>query len=71
MLKNKFRSIKQNLHLSDNKNLELMDMFAKLRPFFNILNGTFSQFGFFSNNLSIAEEMVSYFGRHSCKIMCL
>jgi DNA excision repair protein ERCC-6 len=68
MSRNKFKTIKQNLHLSDNKNLDLTDKFAKLRPFFNKLNEKFSQFGIFSHNLSIDEEMVPYFGRHSCKM---
>ncbi|CAI6377591.1 unnamed protein product [Macrosiphum euphorbiae] len=68
MSRNKFKNIKQNLHLSDNKNLDLTDKFAKVRPFFNILNEKFSQFGIFSHNLSIDEEMVPYFGRHSCKM---
>lgn len=68
MSRNKFKNIKQNVHLSDNKNLDLTDNFAKLRPFFNILNEKLSQFGIFSHNLSIDEEMVPYFGRHSCKM---
>lgn len=42
MLKNKFKNIKQNLHLSDNKNLDFTDKFAKLRPVFNILIEKFS-----------------------------
>lgn len=68
MSRNKFKNIKQNLHLSDNKNLDLTNKFTKLRPFFIILNEKFSQFGIFSHNLSIDEEMVPYFGRHSCKM---
>lgn len=68
MSRNKITTIKQNLHLFDNKNLDLTDKFAKLRPFFSILNEKFSQFGIFNHNLSIDEEMVPYFGRHSCKM---
>lgn len=68
MSRNKFRSIKKNLHLADN--LDPSDKFSKLRPFFDQLNQKFMQFGIFSHNLSIDEEMVPYFGRHSCK-MCI
>lgn len=58
MSRNKFKTIKPNLHLSDNKNLDFTNKFAKLRPFFNILNEKFSQFRIFSHNLSIDEVMV-------------
>lgn len=35
MSRNKFDSIKQNLHLSDNEQLDKFDKFAKVRPIFN------------------------------------
>lgn len=68
MSRNQFRSIKQNLHLCDNKDLDKSDKFAKLRPLIDALNKKFLQFGIFSNYLSIDEEMVPYFGRHSAKM---
>jgi len=68
MSRNRFRYIKKNLHLADNRNLDSSDTFSKLRPFFNLLNQKFIQFGIFTHNLSIDEEMVPYFGRHSCKM---
>lgn len=68
MSRNTFLSIKQNIHLSDNNNLDQNDKFAKLRPIFDIINEKYLQFGIFSHNLSIDEEMVPYFGRHSCKM---
>lgn len=68
MSRNKFKNIKQNLHLSDNSKLDKNDRFSKLRPFFDIVNEKFMQFDVFAFNLSIDEQMVPYFGRHSCKM---
>lgn len=66
--RNKFKNIKKNLHLSDNSNLDKTDKFAKLRPFFKRINQKYLQFGIFAHHLSIDEEMVPYFGRHSSKM---
>lgn len=68
MSRNRFRNIKRNIHLFDNNKLDKNDKFTKLRPFFDQLNKKFMQFGVFSTNLSIDEQMVPYFGRHSCKM---
>lgn len=68
MSRNRFNSIKRNLHLSDNDTLNINDKFTKLRPFFDAMNERFLQFDVFSFNLSIDEQMVPYFGRHSCKM---
>lgn len=68
MSRNKFRNIKRNLHLCDNAKLDKNDKFAKLRPLFDAINKKNLQFGLFSHNLSIDEEMVPYFGRHSAKM---
>ena len=65
---NRFKSIKQNIHLSDNSCIDKTDKFAELRPFFMHINQKYQQFGIFSQHLSIDEEMVPYFGRHSSKI---
>lgn len=68
MSRNKFYSIKENLHLSDNNKLDKTDKFAKLTPVFDLINQKFKQFGIFAHNLSIDEQMVPYFGKHSAKM---
>lgn len=45
MSRNTFRSIKRNIHLSDNENLDTSDKFSKLRPIFELLNEKYIQFG--------------------------
>lgn len=64
----KFRMIKKYIHLSDNKDLDKSDKFSKVSPIFNLMNEKFQQFGIFTKHLSICEQMVPYFGRHSCKM---
>lgn len=56
------------MHLSNNVDLDANDKFTKVRPILNMLNEKFMQFGVFSHHLSIDEEMVPYFGRHSAKM---
>jgi len=68
MSRNRFEEIKKYLHVSDNSNLDKNDKFAKLRPYFEELNRKFLQFGVFSQKLSVDEQMVPYFGRHSAKM---
>lgn len=68
MSRNRFRDIKRNIHASDNACLDKSDKFAKLQPLFTHVNEKFMQFGVFSHNLSIDEQMVPYFGRHSAKM---
>ncbi|KAH7980826.1 hypothetical protein HPB49_019490 [Dermacentor silvarum] len=41
---------------------------AKVRPLLRLVNRSLQQFGIFSKNLSVDEQMVPYFGRHSCKM---
>ena len=43
------------------------DKWTKLRPLIDIVNDKLIQFGAFTEHLSIDEQMVRYFGRHSCK----
>jgi hypothetical protein len=66
MSSNTFRAIKRNLHLSDNNNLDKNNKFSKLRRIFTLLNKRSLQFGIFTHNLSIDEQMVPYFGRQKC-----
>ncbi|XP_030751730.1 piggyBac transposable element-derived protein 3-like [Sitophilus oryzae] len=68
MSRNRFYSIKRNLHLSDNEQLDKNDKFSKIRPFVDIINRKNLQWGIFNFHLSIDEQMVPYFGRHSCKM---
>ena len=41
---------------------------AKIHPLQEAVNSSLQQFGVFSENLSVDEQMVPYFGSHSCKI---
>ena len=68
MSRETFLSITQNIHLADNNVLDKNDMLAKVRPYLNILNENFTQFNIFTKNLSIDEQMIPYFGKHSNKM---
>lgn len=68
MSRNRFVRLKRNFHVCDNRNLDKNDKFSKVTPLNNLINEKFMQFGLFSHNLSIDEQMIAYFGRHSCKM---
>lgn len=68
MSRDRFEKINQNLHVCDNTNLDASDKFAKATPLNNFLNKKFMQFGVFDHNLSIDEQMIAYYGRHTLKI---
>jgi hypothetical protein len=68
MTQNRFRLIKQCLHLADNQNLEAGNKVAKVIPLYDVLNRNLQQFGIFHSSLSIDESMVPYFGKHSAKM---
>ena len=68
MSRNQFRKIKSYLHVCGNEDLELNDKWAKLLPLIDIVNNKLIEFGAFAEHLSIDEQMVPYFGRHSCKM---
>ena len=68
MSRQTFRDIKKNLHLADNGQVEQSDKLYKVRKYTELLNAKFSKFGIFSHNLSIDEQMIPYYGRHSCKM---
>lgn len=68
MSRTRFKQIKSFIHVCDNRNLDKADKFAKVSPLNKMLNDRFMQFGVFAHNLSIDEQMISYYGRHSCKM---
>lgn len=68
MSRNRFLDIKRNIHLADNNQLDKGDKFAKVRPLIDLLNVNNLKYGIFRQHLSIDEEMVPYFGRHSAKM---
>ena len=63
-----YRDIKRNLHLADNSTLTDGDKLYKVRSYIDLLNRKFCKFGVFAHNLSIDEQMIPYFGHHSCKM---
>ena len=67
MSRNRFEEIKRFLHCADNSNLNTADKMAKIRPFLDLVNKHLMQFGVFSEALSLDEQMLPYFGKHSCK----
>lgn len=68
MSRDTFWNLKKYFHVCDNLNLDAGDKFAKVTPFNDLLNKRFMQFGIFSHHLSIDEQMIAYYGRHSCKM---
>lgn len=66
--RDRFRRIKQFFHVCNNSALDPKNKFAKVAPLNDLLNKKFLQFGVFSHNLSIDEQMIAYYGRHSCKM---
>ena len=68
MSRQTYRDIKRNLHLCDNTALNEADKLFKIRRYTDLLNSKYAQFGVFAHNLSIDEQMVPYFGRHTCKM---
>lgn len=56
------------MYVIDNSNLAKTDRFVKVTPLNDIMNTKFMQFGVFAHKLSIDEQMIPYYGRHSCKM---
>ena len=56
------------MHLADNDKLAKNDKFAKVRPYLNLMQRNFAQFGVFSKCLSVDEQMAPYFGHFSAKM---
>ena len=68
MSRNRFQDIKSLLHVCNNSKSELNDKWFKLPPLIYVVNKKLMQFCIFSHYLSIDEQMIPYFGRHSCNI---
>ncbi|XP_055848110.1 piggyBac transposable element-derived protein 3-like [Episyrphus balteatus] len=68
MSRDRFRKIKCYLHVCDNSKIDPRDKFAKVSLLNNMLNERFMQFGVFCHHLSIDEQMIPYYGRHSAKM---
>ena len=68
MTRQKFKPIKQYLHLNDNAMIDKNDKMYKIRPYLGALNKSFLKFGIFDSHLSIDKMMISYCGMHSAKM---
>lgn len=68
MSRNRYKEIKKYIHFNDNSQIEKDDKYFKVRPLYDILNNSLNQFGVMSQQLTIDERMVKYFGRNSLKM---
>ncbi|KAK9679715.1 Transposase IS4 [Popillia japonica] len=67
MSRNRFRYIMQNIHCSDNTNLDGTDKFSKIRPLIDGMNRRFVNFAPSQEVHCIDESMVPYYSRHGTK----
>ena len=69
MSRNRFEEMLRYLHVSDNAHLDVGDKMSKVRPLLSHMNEKFLTYfrAVQTQNLSIDESMVPYYGRHSCK----
>lgn len=69
MSRNRFDEMMRYFHVSDNTLLDATDKMSKVRPLLTYLNEKFLAYFRIvqTQDLSIDESMVKYFGRHSCK----
>ena len=68
MSRKRFEDIKKYIHFADNDNLSTGNKLAKIRPLQDRVNASLQQFGVCAKVLSVDEQMVSYFDRHSAKM---
>lgn len=66
--RNRFDDIKRYLHFVNNDQLDKNDKLFKIRPLNTYVNKKLLQFGIFHKYLSIDEEMVPFFGRHTARM---
>ena len=67
MPKNRFLAILRELHLADNQKIDAEDPYYKIRPYINMSNEGIKKNLSPSQNLSIDEMIVPYYGRHGTK----
>ena len=72
MSRNRYLEIKRYLHINDNSQLqdipaEERDKLFKIRPLIDQLNENILRYDVFSEDLSIDEQMVRYYGHHYLK----
>ncbi|KAF2895998.1 hypothetical protein ILUMI_10177 [Ignelater luminosus] len=67
MRRNRFEDIFRYIHAADNNNLPKNDKMAKLRPLIEKVNKLFIRYTPVSEDMSIDESMIPYFGRNGCK----
>ncbi|KAF2893936.1 hypothetical protein ILUMI_12238 [Ignelater luminosus] len=67
MRRNRFEDIFRYIHAADNNNLPKNDKMAKLRPLIEKVNKLFVRYTPVSEDMSIDESMIPYFGRNGCK----
>lgn len=65
--RDRFEFILSHLHCCDNSDLDKSDKYAKVRQIFEKLNEKFLEYAPHSENHSVDESMIPYFGKHSCK----
>ena len=65
--RNQYDEIMQNLHLTDNSNLDKEDKFEKVRPLINKLNEQCLANYLPEQSVSMDESMLPYFGCHGYK----
>ena len=67
MPRNRFEEILRFIHLANSNALDSSDKSVKVRPPFNFLNDSFLQHFPITQQLSVAESLIPYFGHHSAK----
>ena len=65
MSRKRFEDMKKFIHFADNNNLTAGDKLANIRSLQDKVNASLQQFGLFEKDLSIDEQMIPHFGRHS------
>eukprot|EP00112_Aurelia_sp_Birch-Aquarium-sp1_P019240 Seg472.1 transcript_id=Seg472.1/GoldUCD/mRNA.D3Y31 product="PiggyBac transposable element-derived protein 3" protein_id=Seg472.1/GoldUCD/D3Y31 len=68
MPRSKFELVKHYIHVCDNNQFDITDKWTKLRPLVEMVNEKLKVFGIFRSNLSIDEQIIPYYGHHSCKM---
>ncbi|KAF2887950.1 hypothetical protein ILUMI_18223, partial [Ignelater luminosus] len=64
MRRNRFEDIFRYIHTADNNNLPKNDKMAKLRPLIEKVNELFVGYTPVSEDMSIGESIIPYFGRN-------